>query len=278
MKTNIFRVKEKEKEKIVIEEERTKNPFLLFLRRNKKFILTALLLLGISSILITTGLAFSLFGQSTEFDISFLNDTTEEVISNVDPNLDEDDIKEELLGAVGRSDGVVILVKSFMSSKNDVIYYFSDMTAIIIQADGKIFRVSPDSKGNYGVDENGNINPNSKTILVKSTTTTLSDGTIITNYTDGTAKIEHKNVTIFVRDNTKIKLHSGVSLKNVIPSGVAISTTLEQANNGKLNTFTDKTKLITTSNTKYIVNPNSNAVINNNNDLTYDHYNSYNVL
>ena len=39
MRTNIFRVKKKTENKIVIEEEKTKNPFLLFLKRHRKFIL-----------------------------------------------------------------------------------------------------------------------------------------------------------------------------------------------------------------------------------------------
>ena len=101
MKTNLFRVKEKKEEKIVIEEERTDNPFLLFLKSHKNFIVTSLILLGISSILVSIGLAFSLFQPSTEFDIIFLNDTTEEVVSNTNPELDEDDYKEEILGEIG---------------------------------------------------------------------------------------------------------------------------------------------------------------------------------
>ena len=45
MKTNVFNVKEKDekKEKIVIEEERTENPFLLFLKRHKNFLMLFLL-------------------------------------------------------------------------------------------------------------------------------------------------------------------------------------------------------------------------------------------
>ncbi len=279
MKTNVFRVKEKKEKKIIIEEERTENPFLLFLKNHKNFIMTSIILLGISSLLVSLGIAFSLFQKSTEFDISFLDDTSDQVIANNDPNLDEKDVKETVLGGVGRSDGVVILVKTFMDANNDVIYYFSDKTSIIIKSDGKIYRVSATEDGKYGVDENGNISDKAKSVLVKSITTTLSDGTIITTYTDGTAKVELQNVTIFVRDSTKIKLHNGTSLRNVVPSGVALTNNLEQANNAKLNTFTDKTKLITTNdNKKYIVNPNANAVINNNRDLTYDHYNSYGVL
>ena len=279
MKTNVFRVKEKKEKKIIIEEERTENPFLLFLKNHKNFIMTSIILLGISSLLVSLGIAFSLFQKSTEFDISFLDDTSDQVIANNDPNLDEKDVKETVLGGVGRSDGVVILVKTFMDANNDVIYYFSDKTSIIIKSDGKIYRVSATEDGKYGVDENGNISDKAKSVLVKSITTTLSDGTIITTYTDGTAKVELQNVTIFVRDSTKIKLNNGTSLRNVVPSGVALSNNLEQANSAKLNTFTDKTKLITTNdNKKYIVNPNANAVINNNRDLTYDHYNSYGVL
>ena len=112
MKTNIFRLKERKEKKIVIEEERTENPFLLFLRRHRNFLMTSLILFGISSLLVSLGIAFSLFGQSTEFDISFLNNTSEEVISNVDPNLDDKDVKEQILGEIGRSEGVVILVKN----------------------------------------------------------------------------------------------------------------------------------------------------------------------
>ena len=82
MKTNNFRVKEKKEKKIIIEEERTENPFILFLKNHKNFIITALILLGISSLLVTVGLAFSLFQTSTEFDISFLDDTTEQVIAH----------------------------------------------------------------------------------------------------------------------------------------------------------------------------------------------------
>ena len=278
MKTNIFNVKEKKEEKIVIEEERTENPFLLFLKNHKNFILLSIILFALCSLLVSIGLAFSLFGQSTEFDISFLNDTTEEIIANTNTDVKEKDIKEELLGEVGRSDGVVILVRTFMDQNNDVIYYFSDKSSIIIKADGSIYRVSSTPKGTYGVDEKGNIDSSSKAILVKSTTTTLSDGTIITNYSDGTAKIEHKNITIFVRDDTKIKLNNGTSLKNVVPSGVALSTELQQASDGTLKVFTDKTKLILSNNNKYIVNPNANAVINNNNIISYDRYNSFKIL
>ena len=278
MRTNIFNVKEKNEKKIIIEEEHTKNPFLLFLKRHKRFILFALLLGFISSLLIGTGIAFSLFVYSIDFDISYLNDTTEEIKANVNPEIKEEDVSEKLLGTIGRKEGVVILVKTFMDNNNNVIYYFSDKTSIIVKADGKIYRVSETPDGKYGIDEKGNINPKAKQAQVKSSTTTLSDGTIITNYSDGSAKVEHKNITIFVRNSNKIKINNGTTLKNVVPSGVAIGTEINQANNQILRKFTDNThQLITSDNKKYIINPNTEAKIENN-ILTYDKNNSFSVL
>ena len=278
MRTNIFNVKEKDEKKIIIEEERTKNPFLLFLKRHRKFILLSLLLTFISAILAGTGIAFSLFGQSTDFDISYLNDTTEEIKTNINPEIKEEDVKEKILGSIGREEGVIILVKTFMDKNNNVIYYFSDNTSIIVKSDGKIYRVSATSNGKYGIDENGKIDPTAKQLQVKSSTTTLSDGSVITNYSDGSAKIEHKNVTVFVRNSNKIKINNGTNLKNVVPSGVAINTEIKQIDNQVLKRFTDNTKLlIGSNNNKYIINPNAEAKIDNN-KLTYDKYNSFGIL
>ena len=277
MKTNIFNVKEKDKRKIIIEEEKTKNPFLLFFKKHPKSILMFTALLTVCLILVSIGIAFSAFQASTDFDISYLNGDSDEIISNNDPNIKDEDVKEELLGEISRTEGVVLLVKTFMDKNNNVIYYFSDKTSIVVMSDGKIYRISSTENGNYGIDENGNISSESKKILVKSTTSTLQDGTIITYYSDGTAKLEHNNITVFVRDSNNIKLNAGVTLDNIVPSGVSISTKTTKQSTTTLTTFTDNTKLIIKDDKKYIINPNS-KITESDTSITYDQNNAFSII
>lgn len=277
MRTNIFKVREKKENKIIIEEEKTKNPFLLFLKRHKNLILLTLLLLVICTLLISVGLAFSLFKQSSDFDISYLDGSTDEITTNNDPNIKDEDVANELLGEISRAEGVVLLVKTFLDKNNNVIYYFSDKSSIIVQADGKIYRVSSTKDGNYGINENGKIDASAKKILVKSNTTSLEDGTTITYYSDGTAKVEHNNITIFVRDSNNIKLNAGVKLNNVVPSGVAISDKTDKRGTTTMTTYTDNTKLVTENATQYIVNPKVQVSITDN-SITYDKNNIFSKL
>lgn len=276
MKTNIFKVKEKKEKKIIIEEERTKNPFLLFLKRHKNFILLLLITILICALLVSVGLAFSIFQGSNDYDITYI-DGSETIDSNKDPDIDEDDIKNELLGEVAREEGVVLLIETFMSPQGDVISYYTDGTTVIVQANGKTYRVSTKKGGDYGVNRNGKIDNNAKKILVESTTTTLSDGTIITNYTDGSAKVELKNQTIFVRDSNNIQLDNGIAFKNTKPSGVALTTETNKTPQATQTLFTDKTSLVTKSNQKVIVNRNA-SITNTGENIDYDRYNSFGVL
>lgn len=277
MKTNIFKVKEKNDKKIVIEEEHTKNPLLLFLKQYKNFILLSIILFLICTLLINLGLAISLFQTSSDFDISYLNDTSDKITTNTDPSIKDEDIKETLLGEIARSEGVVILVKTITTAKNDIIYYFSDKTAIVITNTGKIYRISPISDGEYGVDDSGKINDKAKKVQVTSKINNLQDGTIITYYSDGTAKIELNRISIFVRDSNNIKLNGGTSLKNVVPSGVALSSKINRVDEITMTTYTDNTKLIIENKTMKIVNPKVNSIGQENN-ITYDKNNSFDKL
>lgn len=258
MKTNLFRIKEKKQKKIIIEEERTKNPFLLFLKRHKNFILLSIIMLLFCLILISMGVAFSLFRGSNNYDISYI-EGNETVNSNNDPELDDNDIKDELLGEIARTQGIVLLVKTFMSSQGDVISYYTDGTSIVVQSNGKIYRISTNKDGEYGIDENGKIDSSVKKVLVTSTTTTLMDGTNITYYSDGTAKIEYKTQTLFVRDSNNIKLDNGSALNNLAPSGVAVTKETKKVGANTLITFTDKTALVIIDGKKYLVNKNTDT-------------------
>ena len=97
MKNNIFRVKKKEEKKFIIEEERTKNPFLLFFKRYKKSIILSIVMTLFCLILISTGIAFSLFQGSNDYDISYI-EGGETIDSNNSPDINDEDIKNELLG------------------------------------------------------------------------------------------------------------------------------------------------------------------------------------
>ena len=275
MKTNIFNVREKKENKIIIEEEKTKNPFLLFFRRHKKAILLFLGLLILSLLLASFGIAMAVIQPSTDFDISYLDGSSDEIKTNTDPAIKDEDVAEELLGAIARNEGVVLLTDTFIDKNNNVIYYFSDKTAIMITSDGKIYRISP-VNNKYGVDKDGNINTKAKKTLVKSTTTTLKDGTVITNYTDGTALVYHNNVTLFVRDSNNIKLNGGVTFNNILPSGVSIFTSKTKKGDSILTTFTDKAKQIEINNKKYLINPNA-KVTESIDRIDYDKNNTFDV-
>ncbi len=277
MRTNLFSVKKKTDKKILIEEEKTKNPFLLFLKMHWKLIAWLLFLLFIALMLVSVGIAFSLFRNSTDFDISYLTDNKDKVITDIDAKITDETITEELLGPVSRKLGVVLLVDTFMTDDNDVVYYFSDFTAIVVKSNGSIYRVSPVSDGKYGIDRKGKIDDKAKKVLVKSTTSTLHDGTIIVYYSDGSAKIERNGVTLFVRDSNNIKLENGSTYLKINPSGVANNSAVAKDKNVIMNTFTDNTKYVVDNGVKYIVNPNSKAN-NQDNNISYDKNNSFRVI
>ena len=273
MKTNLFKVKEKKQRRIIIEEERLKNPFLLFFKRNINFILTSGIMIAICLILVSTGVAFSLFRGSNDYDISYI-EGDETIDSNNNPELDDEDIKDELLGEIAREEGIVLQTKTFMSAQGDVISYFTDGTSIVVQSNGKIYRVKKNEKGEYGVNENGKIS--GIKVLVTSTTSTLMDGTIVTNYSDGTAKVEHNGQTYFVRDSNNVKEKNG-NLDRLAPSGVAPIKETTKVSEETIKKFTSNNVLIIKNNQKIIVNKNV-EVIPKENSIEYSSQNSFAVI
>ena len=254
MKTNIFKLKSKNEKnkKIVIEEEKTKNPIILFLKRYKMVLLMIFFTIVVLSLLISVGFAFSLLRGSNDYDISYI-DGSDKINSNTDPTIKDDDVKRDLLGDEARSVGVVVLVETFMSGE-DIIEYYTDGTSIIV-TNGKIYRVFPKKNGNYGIDRNGVIDKECNKILVESTTTTLSDGSIITYYTDGTAKVQLKFKTIFVRDSNNVKTENGTVFVNTAPSGVALAKNIQK----NATQYTDGTTYVVIGERKFVVNKNRNV-------------------
>ncbi len=274
MKTNIFKLKEKNdnSRKIIIEEDKTKNPLLLFFKRHKTIFLLIIGTIIILSLLTSVGFAFSLLRGSNDYDISYV-DGSDKINSNNDPSIKDDDIKKDLLGEEARDEGVVVLVESFMTSSGDIVDYYTDGTSVIVKSIGKIYRVFPKNDGSYGVDKDGKIDSDVKKILVESSTSTLSDGTVISYYTDGTAKVELKSKTIFVRDSNNIKTENGNLFINTAPSGVALGKSIQK----NATQYTDKSTYIIVGGKKYIVNKNKDVTVDGENVL-YDIYNSFSVI
>ena len=276
MKTNLFNVKEKKEKRIIIEEEKLKNPFLLFLKRHKNFIFTSGIMLGVCLLLVSTGIAFSLFRGTNDYDISYI-EGDETIDSNNNPDIGDEEVEEELLGEIARSEGIVLQTSTFMTQDGDVVSYFTDGTAVVVRANGKIYRISTNKQETYGIDKSGVIDETAKKILVTSTTTTLTDGSIITYYSDGTAKVEHRGQTYFVRDSNNVKINDTNTLEKLEPSGVAPTKETIRLSTSSVKKFTDKTSLITINNTMYIVNKNTEVKATDT-EFNYDKQNIFDAI
>lgn len=273
MKTNLFRVREKKKKKIIIEEEKYKNPLILFFLRHKSFILMSIGLILICIMLISVGLAFSLFRNTGDFDITYIEG--DEIIKpNQDPSINDDDIMEELTGV--RTEGVVILTDRFMTNNGDIVTYYSDGISIVVKADGNIYKVFSNDKGEYGVDRDGNFIDGFIKGKLSSRSETLDDNTVITYYSDGTAQVEHNNIIVYVRDSDNIEV-DGSSLDEIVPSGVSIESSNSNKSNVNVTKFSDGTYLINSNGNEYLVNKNS-KITDTDNYIGYDKNNSFAVI
>jgi len=270
---NKFKVVRKENKEFVLQEEKGKNRFFLFWMLHKKNILVSLSMIFGCILLVVLGISLSSFRGSNDYDITYVVGD-DEITINPNPDIDDEDVKDELLGEIAREDGIVLLTETILSSNGDVISYFTDRTAIVVTSNGKIYRISSDAKGNYGVNKNGKIDDTAKKILVNSNTTALSDGTVITNYSDGTAKVELKENVIFVRDSNNIELLDGNSFVKGNPSGVSLGKDISRVNNFYVNKFTDGTTLVIVGDKKYIVNKNRQPSVSGGN-VYFDRNNSF---
>ena len=273
---NSFKVKEKKRKQVVLEEDVIKNPFLLFLKKNRKSIIMSLMMILICLLLVSVGLAFSLFRGSNDYDITYITGS-EQIGTNNDPTIDDEKVEEELLGEIAREDGVVLLVDSFMTASGDVITYYSDGTSIMVTSKGKIYRISTNNKGGFGIDKKGKIDKTAVKFLVNSTTSTLSDGTVITYFSDGTAKVELKEETVFVRDSNNIQMANDNSLDRINPSGVALTNNVDKGFNYVVNKFSDGTALVNINNKSFLVNKNTLLKVENGR-VNYDNNNTFAII
>ena len=209
-KTNKFHVKkyDEDKSKITIEEERKyRNPFILFLIDNGKLIFTISLLLTVTVLIIAVTLIFSnikdssiVYYESNGVVVTF--DGDDNSIINGTPITSEyaNKVFDSNLVDNNYFKGVVIKIGE-KNIKNGIIMFYSDKTIIIKYNDGTYKRIFP-IDGNYGINENNEINANA---IYKDLTceNKRNDklGIDIIYLSDGSVIIDKDNVNFFVRNS-----------------------------------------------------------------------------
>ena len=272
-----LRVKEfdNKNKKIVIEEEKKKKHPLLLFFFNHKLLFLMLLLFALMFFVIGLQLAISSLKGSidpsdvlTSLEMNF-HDGTGDVNLNGNKPFTDDDAKRKLYekyGNIGLKDGVILEVKTITLSDKTIIYY-SDGSAMIINKNGSIVRVSSLEDGSFGVDDKGNIKEGAKTLNVRLiNTVNLKDKTIIKYYSDGSAEITCKGKKVFVRDGSTIKLSKNNEyIIKINPSGISFLKEEKKLAHNNIRYYSDGTIKVTIDNKEYVIRNDKDIKIDGNN-------------
>ena len=284
-----FRVKkiDNKNKKIVIEEEKKKNhPILLFFFNHKLLffllLLFVLIFLIIGFQLVITSLKGSMDPNDilTSLVLDF-HDGTGDVNLNGNKPFTDNDAKRKLYekyGNIGLKDGVILEVKTITFADKTIIYY-SDGSAMIINKNGSIVRVSSLDDGSFGVDDEGNIKKGAKTLNVRLiNTVTLKDKTIIKYYSDGSAEITCKGKKIFVRDGSTIKLSKNNEyIIKINPSGISFLKEEKKLAHNIIKYYSDGTIKVTIDGKEYVIRNDKDIKIKGN-DISFPNNNAAVVI
>ena len=223
-KTNNFHVKEIEKQNVTVEEERKyRSPFILFLIRNGKLILTISLLFSLSIFIIAFSLIMNNIDKSTIVkyesngvivnfegtDESILNGTP--ITSNYADKLFSSNVQNS------NYEGVIIKVKEISLTFGKIILY-SDKTALIKYYDGTYRRIYS-VNNTYGLDEEGVINTKAVTKKLTGEIKQNNLGMNILYLSDGSTEITYQDTTILVRNgditNIEETFYTNLSLVSI---------------------------------------------------------------
>lgn len=206
-KINKFRVKQFEKDKITVEEERKKHsPFILFFINNGKLIFTISLLFSLTVFIIAISLTLSnikdssiIIYESNGVVVSF--DGNDQSIINGTPITKDYASKIFNSNIEDKQDiGVVIKIKE-RNFKTGTIIFYSDKTALVKYNNGEYLRVFS-INNNYGINEDGIINRSTITKKVTGEIKTNSSlGITMLYLSDGSVEVTKKNVTFFVQNS-----------------------------------------------------------------------------
>lgn len=206
-KTNKFRVKQFEKNKITVEEERKKHsPFILFFINNGKLIFTISLLFSLIVFIIAISLTLSnikdssiVMYESNGVVVSF--DGKDQSIINGTPITKDYASKIFNSNVEDKQDiGVVIKIKE-KNFKTGTIIFYSDKTALVKYNNGEYLRIFS-INNNYGINEDGIINRSAITKKVTGEIKTNSFlGITMLYLSDGSVEVTKENVAFFVRNS-----------------------------------------------------------------------------
>lgn len=206
-KTNKFRVKQFEKNKITVEEERKKHsPFILFFINNGKLIFTISLLFSLIVFIIAISLTLSnikdssiVMYESNGVVVSF--DGKDQSIINGTPITKDYASKIFNSNVEDKQDiGVVIKIKE-RNFKTGTIIFYSDKTALVKYNNGEYLRIFS-INNNYGINEDGIINRSAITKKVTGEIKTNSSlGITMLYLSDGSVEVTKENVAFFVRNS-----------------------------------------------------------------------------
>lgn len=207
-KTNRFRVKKINNNKITVEEERkSRSSLALFFIKNGKLIFWIALLFSVTVFIISMYYIISNIKESSivkyesngvivEFsgiDDSILNGTpiTEGYASKLFNNVINIDYSNV---------GVVIKLKEFKLEDRIIIYY-SDNTALIKYNNGEYLKVYSVNK-KYGINENGIVNAKAQVKELKGRIERNDElGFSIIHLSDGSMEITKENTTFYIRNS-----------------------------------------------------------------------------
>ena len=223
-KTNRFHVKKVDKQNITVEEERKyHSPFILFLIRNGKLILTISLLFSISVFIIAFSLTMTNIKESSivkyeSNGVMVKFDSTDEMILNGTPITPEyaDKLFDSNVQNINY-EGVIIKIKETPCKFGNIVFY-SDKTALIKYIDGTYMRIYS-VNNNYGIAEDGIINSKAVTKKLTGEIKQNTLGINILYLSDGSTEVTYKNSTIFVRNgdisNLEDKFYTNLSLVSI---------------------------------------------------------------
>ena len=223
-KTNRFHVKKVDKQNITVEEERKyHSPFILFLIRNGKLILTISLLFSLSVFIIAFSLTMTNIKESSivkyeSNGVMVKFDSTDEMILNGTPITPEyaDKLFDSNVQNINY-EGVIIKIKETPCKFGNIVFY-SDKTALIKYIDGTYMRIYS-VNNNYGIDEDGIINSKAVTKKLTGKIKQNNLGINILYLSDGSTEITYKDSTIFVRNgdisNLEDKFYTNLSIISI---------------------------------------------------------------
>lgn len=284
MRTNIFNFKKLKKNKIVLEEETTDGPFLIFLKKNKKLILLILGLLILLTIILTIYYAITSIKEGTKIITN---------INNVVVNFDEDnkvssvnmkpisggEAKKEFYsryGNIGLDEGIIFVIKE-VDTKNGHVILFSDGSSMLIKPNGTIVRISSLDNGEFGIrEDDGSIIVGAKTKEISITKTrVLEDNTVIIYYSDNSCRvIDSTKSDMLVRNSDRLVIENNRLIK-IEPSGVSKELKVEEKGNYKITYYEDGTMKIEDGKNTYVVRNDEDI---NMNDMTYPFYNEATII